>query len=95
MQIYIKVTSMDNGKTSWYTETNKEMYLMDGDDLFVESKITGDIYCLGTPFNTIHKAKQAKNNALNLALSDGIADPVATLWNLKNNKLTQIKCVIK
>lgn len=86
---------MDNGRISWYTETDKEIYLTDGNELFTESKITGNIYCLGTPFNTIHKAKQAAKNALDLALFDGDVDPIATLWNLKNNKLTQMKYIIK
>lgn len=91
MEIYIKLTDSDNCTAAWFTDTGTEMYLVDGDELFAESSITGEIYARGTPFKSVVAAKAAAKEARINAIFDGMVDPKVSYWRMKSGKLIETK----
>lgn len=92
MEIYIKITSKENlNVKTWWTDTGREMYLVDGDDLIAESEITGDIYYRGTAFGSVQDAKIAAAEAIDSAGWDGIVKPKASYWSFIDGELTEVK----
>lgn len=91
MKIYVKVTDLDNGKSAWFTDTGRVMYLVDGEELFTSSPISGEQYSRGTPFNSVIEAKAAAKEALINAKFDGTVNPKVSYWKINRGKLTEVK----
>ena len=92
MNIYIKVTSDDDGSAAWWTfDLRGESYLCDGNDLWATDRNTGYEYCRGTPCKTIHELKREAKEALIMASFDGMVDPKVSFWTWSGNKLHRVK----
>ena len=92
MEIYIRVTSDDDGYIGWWTfDPFGESYLMDGRALWTTSKLTGDELCRGTACKNIAQAKREAKIARSTANSDGIVDPKISFWRSVGGKLIETK----
>ncbi len=95
LNIYIKVTSDDDGSCAWWTfdpdpKGRGESYLCDGKELWTESYL-GYEYCRGTPCQTSKQLKSEAKTALMMAAYDGMVDPKASFWKYFGSKLCQVK----
>lgn len=92
MEIYIRITSDDNGYIGWWTfDPVGESYLVDGRALWTTSKLTGEEYCRGTACKSIAQAKREAKVASMTAGSDGIVDPKVSFWRYAGGKLIETK----
>lgn len=92
MEIYIRITSDDDGYCGWWTfDTYGESYLMDGRALWTISKFTGEEYARGTACTSAREAKREAKVALSIACHDGVVDPKVTFWKQVGEKLIQVK----
>ena len=95
LNIYIKITSEDDGTAAWWTfdpdpRGHGEAYLCDGKDLWAEDQY-GYEYCRGTPCQTIQQLKKEAKEALKMAAFDGIVDPKVSFWKHFGGKICQVK----
>ena len=92
MEIYIRITSDDNGYVGWWTfDPIGESYLVDGHALWTISKLTGEEYCRGTACKNIAQAKREAKIARMTASSDGIVDPKVSFWRKVGSKYVETK----
>ena len=92
MEIYIRITSDDDGYCGWWTfDIGGESYLIDGRALWTTSKFTGEEYPRGTACTSIKEAKREAKIARDTAGSDGIVDPKVSFWRMVGNTLVQTK----
>ena len=92
MEIYIRITSDDDGYIGWWTfDQAGASYLVDGRSLWTTSKITGGEYSRGTACKNIAQAKREAKIARDTAGSDGIVDPKVTFWRRVGSKYIETK----
>lgn len=90
MEIYIQITSDDDGTSVWWNADGNQSYFMDGRELEAVTE-WGEEYLRGTAFNSIRKAMKEARYAKNLASYDGIVDPKVTFWRMTGGKLIKTK----
>ena len=92
MEIYIRITSDDDGYIGWWTfDPIGGSYLVDGRALWTTSKLTGEEYCRGTACKSIAQAKREAKVACMTASSDGIVDPKVSFWRKVGSKYVETK----
>ena len=92
MDIYIRISSDDDGYIGWWTfDPVGGSYLVDGRALWTTSKFTGEEYCRGTACKSIAQAKREAKIARMTAGSDGIVDPKVSFWRKVGSKYVETK----
>ena len=92
MEIYIRITSDDDGYIGWWTfDPLGESYLVDGRALWTTSKFTGEEYTRGTACKNIAQAKREAKIARDTAGHDGIVDPKVSFWRKVGSKYVETK----